>query len=402
MDQLTRRQLALTASALVVAARPWRLQAATSDAAVGLVIGKKAAIEGLPGPGPDVPAGALRSQQSNISGSLRAGVESAVDDLNERGGALGRKFRLVVEELESSGPDRRRHAIEAARRLVAQPGLVAVIGHVDAEDALPASITYSEHGVLFITPTITLGNLNCHGLTNVFATVPDNAQIGQQTAIFVYQEGLTSMAVLRSRTDEAAEQALGFLDQAGSLGLTVAARTSYVSGRTDFREILADLRAKSFDTLFIAASTEESARIILQSRDLDITPKFVLGGLHDLPSLLARTRNFKGSIFVPVLEDASLDTKQQRDFIRHFRQRYGSDPDDWVWQGYDAINLLAATIEQTRSVEPQALIATLRYAMAWSGLMGRYSFERKGRIYTRSVAFARIRNGELSYFSLGG
>jgi branched-chain amino acid transport system substrate-binding protein len=395
---LNRRSFGLGFSGLVISRRAGAATVASDDIVIGLVTAKT---------NPDVAAAnavpravQVRSGQSDIGGSLRAGVELAVAEINEAGGVLGRKIRVEAEELTPGGSGVRGRAIDIARRLVGRPGLIAVIGHVGAEDALPASITYSEHGVLFIAPTITLCDLNGHGLTNVFASIPDNREIGKQTATFCFGQGLRSAAVLRSRTDEAEEQSLAFLDQIAAFGMPDIAQVSYMPGRKDFREILADLRPKSFDAFFIAAPAAEAALIIRQSYELQIPATFVLGGLCDLEVLIAGVRDVPSKIIVPVLEDASIDAPPLRAFFRNFRRRYGRDGDDWSLQGYDTVCLLAATIVQTQSLDPQALISTLRYAISWTGLLGRYSFERNGRVYTRSLSFAQLSDGALSYFSL--
>jgi branched-chain amino acid transport system substrate-binding protein len=402
MFHLTRRRFGLAGSIMLLEAARARVRAASPAAPpeilIGLVTAKSTGK--LPREIPGLPDMSLRAQQLDIGGSLRTGVQYAVSEFNAKGGVLGRKLRLVIEELDPSQKKIRYHSIEAARRLVAQKGMLAVIGHISPEDALPASITYSEHGVVFLAPTITLGDLNGHGLPNVFATIPDNKTISKQTATFIYGRGLKNVAVLRSRTAEADEQSLGFLDQAALLGMTETVQASYSPGRRDFRDILANLRAKPSDTLFIASTPEDAMIIIRQGHELQLPVTYVLGGLRDPTVLLPAIKDIPVTVIVPVLEDPSVDSPDQIEFEAAYRKANGRPSDDWAWQGYDAVGLLAAVIEQTKSFEVEAVIATLRYTAAWAGLMGKYSFERTGRIYTRHVAYAVMENGALTYFDL--
>ncbi len=408
MVSLSRRQLGFGAAGIAFAAgagialafrsSPQPEPEKPAEILIGLVTGKSRA-----GPGEAIDPGGLpqetiRGQQSKIGFSLRGGVEAGIAELNAAGGVLGQKLKLVVEELDPALGSIRRQSIDAARRLVMLPGMVAVIGHVTPEDALPASITYYENDILFLSPTITLAELNGHGLANVFATVPDNKAISKQTATFAYGQGLRRVAVLRTRTNDAEEQTLGFLDQVGVLGMTETTRLSYNIGRKDFRDLLADLRAKPSDILFLATPAEDAVTIIRQSHELQIPVTYVIGGLRDTTVLVAGTKALPVNVIMPVLADPSIATPRQLAFDDSYR-KLGRHPDNWVWQGYDTIGLLAAAINQSRSLEPEALMATLRYASAWTGLMGRYSFERNGRVYTRHLAFAQLQNGELSYYS---
>jgi ABC-type branched-subunit amino acid transport system substrate-binding protein len=173
-----------------------------------------------------------------------------------------------------------------------------------------------------------------------------------------------------------------------------------VRGRTDFRDLLATLRATPADLLLIAAPSSDAVMIMRQSFALQIPVTYAIGGLRDPAALLAEAKRLPVSLVMPVLEDPSFDKPEQKSFNESFLRQQGRPADDWVWQGADAVGLLVATIEQTRSVDSKALIATLRYAAAWSGLMGQYSFERNGRIYTRHVAFAQMKDRELNYFNL--
>jgi branched-chain amino acid transport system substrate-binding protein len=414
MTLWTRRRLGLSSAGLALGA-PWQKasgqtppQTPLPEILIGLVVAKSPAgdTEDAPGGSEDghdlsgLPPMALRARQKNVPGSIRDGVAFAIAEVNARGGVLGRRLRLVVEEIDVADRNMRRLAVEVARRLVAMPGMIAVIGHNSPDDALPASITYFEHGILFIAPTITLSDLNGHGLPNVFATIPDNKSISKQTATFLYGEGLRRIAVLRTRSPDAAEQSLSFLDRAASLGMTTMTQMSYVRGRTDFRDLLANLRATPADLLLISAPASDAVRIIRQSFELRIPVTYAIGGLRDPALVLAGAKRLPVTLVMPVLEDPSIDKTEQKAFNTRFLQSQGRPADDWVWQGHDTVGLLVATIEQTRSVESQALIATLRYAGAWSGLMGQYSFERSGRVYTRHVAFAQMKNGDLNYFDM--
>ena len=79
--------------------------------------------------------------------SNQVGAESAIADLNARGGVLGQSIDLLVVD-DACDPEQ---AIAAAAKLL-DAGVALVIGHHCSIASIPASKVYADAGALMISP----------------------------------------------------------------------------------------------------------------------------------------------------------------------------------------------------------------------------------------------------------
>ena len=79
-------------------------------------------------------AGPMTGDQSVFGRDERRGVKLAVSEWNQKGGVLGKKIELIVED-DQHDP---RQAVAVANRLVTD-GVAGVIGHFNSNCSIPAS-----------------------------------------------------------------------------------------------------------------------------------------------------------------------------------------------------------------------------------------------------------------------
>ena len=92
-------------------------------------------------------AGPMTGQLANIGDQFKQGAQAAADAINEKGGIMGRKIKLVIED-DVCDP---KQAVSIANRIVAA-GIKFVDGHACSGSSIPASSVYAEAGVLMMTP----------------------------------------------------------------------------------------------------------------------------------------------------------------------------------------------------------------------------------------------------------
>ena len=95
-------------------------------------------------------AGPMTGDQSKMGQDFKNGVELAVEQVNAKGGVLGKKVVMVVED-DQHDP---KQAVSAANKLVNE-GVAGVIGHFNSNCSIPASRVYMDGGVVEITPATT-------------------------------------------------------------------------------------------------------------------------------------------------------------------------------------------------------------------------------------------------------
>lgn len=331
------------------------------------------------------------------------GAQLAVDDVNRRGGVLGRPLALRIAHEDPASRDRAA-STRTARRLARRDDLMAVIGYQVDKSAVMASIVYEETGRVMINTGVTDDSVNKHSFDHVFSTIPDNEAIGVQVATFADGLGFRRIGILSIREDWAFQTADAFLQQAATLGLEIAARRSFFGRRDSFRDLIAEFGLSEFDAVLVLAPEETLPLIIRQTREMKLDVDFLIGAFVNAERLANAIRIDEDEmqqerVILPVLYNPEQRRFAVRRFARSFESRYERAPDGWAAQGYDAVRMLADVAQENRSTMARSVATTLRYALTWQGVTGRHSFDQRGRIYTKQVDFAIIANQTVSYIA---
>ncbi|MDD3654042.1 MAG: ABC transporter substrate-binding protein [Desulfotomaculaceae bacterium] len=324
---------------------------------------------------------------------LKEGVALAVDEINGRGGINGRKVRLVEKDDEGTVTG----GVTAAQSLTRIPNLVAVIGHRASFVSIAASAIYEEAGIVMLSPASTAPGLTQKGYRLVFRNIPSDAEIARQLALFAAAQGHRRTAIYYSEDSYGLGLANAFEDHAKNAGIKIVDRISYYAGREDLERIAKKWSALDYDSIFVAHYMPDGAIFIADAVGAGISVPFLAGDAMDTPQLYevagtAAEGTVVGSIFNP--GDPRPETK---DFIEKFSKKYNTAPTPYAAQGYDAVWLLAAAMEESGSTDPQAIAATLRTFKEKPGAAGSHTFTDNGDEVGDLVVKKIIRSGEFQF-----
>ncbi|MCL6611568.1 MAG: ABC transporter substrate-binding protein [Peptococcaceae bacterium] len=324
---------------------------------------------------------------------LREGVELAVDEINGRGGIEGRKIRLVEKDDEGTVTG----GVNVAQSFAKIPGLVAVIGHRASFVSIAASAIYEEAGILMLSPASTAPSLTQRGYKLVFRNIPSDDEIARQMALYAAGRGHRRMAVYYSEDSYGLGLANSFEDHAKKAGIKIIDRISYYADQEDMARIGEKWKALDCDGVFVAHYMPDGAEFIADAAKAGITVPFLAGDAMDTPDLCeiagkAAEGTVVGSIFNP--GDPRLETKQ---FIEKFSQKYNTAPTPYAAQGYDAVHLLAAAIEESGSTDPRAVAGKLRTFKDRPGASGTHTFTENGDDAGDLVVKKAVHNGEFQF-----
>src|SRR5690606_33261273 len=112
-----------------------------------------------------------------------SGVRLAVEQINAKGGVLGRPLEAVVLD-DACEP---KQAVAVANRVVNE-GIEYVVGHLCSGSTQPASDVYVEEGVLMITPASTSPQITAAGRPMLFRTIGLDSQQGKVAGEFIVDQ----------------------------------------------------------------------------------------------------------------------------------------------------------------------------------------------------------------------
>ncbi|NYG35457.1 ABC transporter substrate-binding protein [Sphaerotilus montanus] len=319
------------------------------------------------------------------------GIELAVTQLNERPEKLlGRLVRLRIEQ-GSADPVAENRLVQ---RLVSDERVVAVLGHRASSLAVPASLVYEAARMVFLPPFATKKSLTGHDFQYVFRMAPSSPVMAEQLASLTALLGHGRVAVLHARDDYSRELAFLFEDSAVARGVRVTQRASFLATDEDYRSLVAQLRAKPFDAVFLSASSGPGARMVQQLRELGVQVPII--GIDSMNS-----REFKDAagaaghnIITPVLYRSNQTGWRNAAFVERFRAAHGREPDHNAAQGYDSMLLLARAIELAKTTRTSAVQSALRFMPYWIGVTGLHAFDARGELRAKRYEFQQLLAGE--------
>jgi branched-chain amino acid transport system substrate-binding protein len=324
--------------------------------------------------------------------SLVEGVRMAADEVNAAGGPIAGKFKLqFIEEQEEGGA--------LARRLVEIDDLVCVIGHEREGASIPASIVYEDHGVLFISPKSTDTRLTQHQFKFTFRLTPDDSEMAAAIGDFMLGRNWKRNAVVHGRGDHGELASAAFLARTSRVdnALKLASLNSFFYepdwARQDFRPMIASLRAKQFDSIFLAALLPHAAKLLVDLMQMGVTQPIIATDKLDAVGLADDAGAAANGLYVASSVNPESTEPAFVAFRDRFSKRYGSNPGYGAAQGYESFMAFAQAANLSQSADPLVLATTLRTKI-WNGLFGTYNFTPTGDIRGRDITIKQMRDGQ--------
>ncbi len=295
-------------------------------------------------------------------------IQKGIDLANEH---LDNKYQLIYEDdkcIDTAA------ALSAAQKFVTIDKVKFVIGPLCAPPYQAVSGYLNREGVAFMhtsgaTPSFIAnsGEFGIPGLST--STYQENEVL----AGFIY-DGLKikKMAVFVWNEEWAVEHGNGFVKHFKELGGEIVFDEKFNLEDTDFRTSILKIKQSGAEGVYIVALNFQNARIVKQFRQL--YPELPIFGQFELedPAFLDAAGGFAdGVIYVyPKVDTFSPEVQQ---FITEFKTKYGSDPNYYVYVGYDALNLYDWGVGVC-GLDPKCVISKILSLKNYLGIGGSISF----------------------------
>lgn len=334
-------------------------------------------------------------QSSYPSNFFLEGVQLAIEEINGRGGVLGRKIQPLIYDDE----DDIEKAEHIARKLAANKDVVAVIGHWKSSKAIPVSVIYENAGILFISYGAIARGLTQYNVDYTFRNIPTVKDYGIVMAEYASEQGFKKMIVFHDRETVNRNFADFFKKEAAARGIEIVATRSYFNEDRDFKKLISSLKkeAESFDALAFFGHMPATAYLLNDLREMEVSVPMIGAGGLDYPELFTIAGGSAEGLVLPSVFLPSYPDKKTREFVKKFQKKFNLTPDKWAAQGYDAVALLAHAVQKKESAVPADMASHLRFLEKWKGVTGGYSFTPEGNISGKEIFFKKVENGTFSF-----
>jgi branched-chain amino acid transport system substrate-binding protein len=338
----------------------------------------------------------LTGIQAPLDEPALKGAQLAVEEINKKGGVLGKKLELINLDGKSDPVT----VGNAAVQLIEQ-GAKAIITPSDFDFGGPASREAQKAGLVGISPAASSPFFGSKALGDKQFTMSMwNTTMGAAAAQYAREQGWDTVYVV---TDDfiqyTKDLGLYFVQHFKTLGGTVLFEEKYTQGAADFSAQLARIKAlpEMPDFFYISSYMPDLGLIIRTMREAGITQPIVGGDSYDDPGLFQALGPEYGNDIVFVTHTwVSPDTSpQMAEFLKAYEAKYGGPPEAmWAATGWDVVHILAGAMEKAGSTDGAAMAKAME-DNTWDLLTGQLDWEPadKGHETHKQAAMVRLNAG---------
>ncbi len=291
-----------------------------------------------------------------------------------------------------------------ANKLVANPAVVAIAGHIFSGATAAAIPIYEKASIPMMSPSATNPKLTTTGSKVFNRDVFTDAAQGKFAAAYLYNKlSVKSLAIMHDGQSYGQGLAQVVKDQFTALGGTVVAFTAITPGQSDYSAPLADIASKKPQALFYGGYTAEAVVVVNQMKAAGLTGVTFFGddGTFGQDFLDRTAANGEGAYSTSLIPPAS-DAKAKFDaaYLAAYGQPAGK-LSPYSWTAYDSVAVLVKAIESVAVVSggklyiPRAaLVAAVRGTSNYMGLSGTITCDATGECSASGPVFNVDKSGK--------
>ena len=320
---------------------------------------------------------------TSLTGSLAAfgeahknGYAIALDEINAKGGVLGKKVELDFYD-DQSKPDQ---AVQGVSKLIDQDQVPVLLGSYSSEStkAIVGSVTQRETPL--IIPTATADNVMDSKSPWVFRVCAGANDYAKATIGFLKANGAPKkMAIVYENTNFGQSNMKAMTATAKEAGVELVAVESYEAKSPDYKAVLQRVKQANPDVIYFCSYLLDATTLMRQAREVDLNPKYYTSAgtgfaAAEFPTEKGAGKNadftFSVSQWLPEAKWAG-----SREFDAEYFKRFNSHPAYHAIQAYSALRVAAAAINNAKSLEPAKIRDAIKNLNLTSTPFGPIKFE---------------------------
>ncbi len=316
------------------------------------------------------------------------GHQLCTKDANSKGGVLGRKVELILEDDQSQAAN----AVRIYEKLLTEDRVDAVLGPYSSPITEAVADVTERYRMPMIATGAATTSIFKKGRKYAFMLLSPAEVYLEGLVDLAAKKGLRTFAVIFEDTIFPKAIAQGAADLAKKHGLQVALIESYPKGTTDFAAIVAKVKAVNPDVLGAATYFQDAVAITRQLKELDANPRMygvTVGG--DLPKFYETLGKAAEFVYGATQWEPDLVTLRAggmipiarqypgaREFVEEHRKEFpGADLSYHTAQGYASCQILLEAIKRAGSLGGDKIRDVL-LKLDFNSVYGRFQVDQDG------------------------
>jgi branched-chain amino acid transport system substrate-binding protein len=302
--------------------------------------------------GMDIP---LSGSSADIGPYMKNGAQMAIDEINAKGGVLGRKLQLRTED-DACDP---KTAVAAANKLVAA-GVAMSVGGYCSGATLPTLPVFDRRKIPMIIPAANSSELVAQKLKHVFLINGTGDQQAAAALAWLTKSGAKKVALMDDNTSyskDIAVRTAADLDKPGAPDKTSVQAVN--PGESDYSANVTNVLRGRPDFIYWTGYYQEGGLILRQLRQAGYKGKFMVAD-GSVDTKLVQIAGGKPAEGTYATMTQTPDTIQGAgNWIAAYKQKFGAEPGPYSPQAYDAVRVAAEALKKAGSTDGDKVTAAL-------------------------------------------
>lgn len=340
-------------------------------------------------------AAALTGDQAPQGQSMLHGAELAVEQANAQGPILpGHRLELVALDDQRSPTQ----AVAVAKKFVADPAVVAVVGHLNSSCTMPASAIYHQARLLQITPVSSNPQISRQGFDTFYRTCATDDLQGPAAALFLVGElGANRIFVLDDMTTYGRGLANELIRKLEALDVEVAGHEGITQGDKDFVPLLTKIKSLNPDAVYFAGMFPEGALLMKQRVEVGLSARFMGGdGLFDAALITLATPQAAEGAYLTTIGSDIHQMPAATEFVKAYEAKFGP-LGAYSAYAYEAANIAIWAIRQAGAKDRAAVLAAMKTLKDRPGLFGLQNFDERGDSLIHDIGIFTVHDGQFKF-----
>jgi branched-chain amino acid transport system substrate-binding protein len=337
--------------------------------------------------GMDIP---LSGSSAAIGPYMKNGAQMAIDEINAKGGVLGRKLELRAED-DACDP---KTAAAAANKLVAAGVKVSVGGYCSGA-TLPTLPIFDRNKIPMLIPAANSTELVDQKLKRVFFVNGTGDQQAAAAIKWLTKSGAKKVALLHDNTSyskDIATRTAAELDKPG--GPEKATLDAVTPGESDYSAAVTKTLRTNPDFVYWTGYFQEGGLLVRQLRQAGFKGKVMVGD-GSVDAKLATIAGGDTAEGTYATMTQTPDTLEGADsWIASYKKKFGAEPGPYSTQSYDAVRVAAEAITKAGSTDGDKITAALEAIDGFAMFSGPLKFTPQHTLTSGGFVILVVKDGK--------
>lgn len=336
----------------------------------------------------------LTGSQAAFGEAHKNGYSIALDEINAKGGVLGKKIELDWYD-DQSKPDQ---AVQGVSKLVDQDHVAMLLGAYSSENTKAIIGPVTTHQIPLLIPTATADNVMDSKSPWVFRICAGATAYAKEWIAFLKKNGdPKTMVIVYEKTNFGQANMQAMRDAATAAGIKVLATEEYEAKAPDYKAVLRRVKDKNPDVIYFCSYLLDATTLMRQSMEVDLNPKYYTAAgtgfsAAEFPTAKGAGRNAEFTLSVSQwLPEAPWPGSKE--FDAEYFKRYNSHPQYHAMQAYQSLHTAVEAINKAKSTDAAKIRDAIKNLNLKTSAFGPIKFDATGQ-NQHPVLITQVQGGQ--------